>query len=57
LAGIIWSKRRLGCDGSAQKTIGIRLPGEEEGNGREKEDQAKKGSKKAAKEKEKPAGK
>ncbi|HLK03997.1 MAG TPA: type I DNA topoisomerase [Candidatus Acidoferrum sp.] len=41
-----------------KKTIGIRLPGEEEGNGRKKKkSKAKKGSKKAAKVKEKPAGK
>src|SRR5277367_2602723 len=41
------------------KTIGIRLPGEEEGNGKKKKkkSKAKKGSKKAAKEKEKPVGK
>ncbi|HMI50986.1 MAG TPA: type I DNA topoisomerase [Candidatus Saccharimonadales bacterium] len=41
-----------------RKTIGIRLPGEEEGNGKKKKKgKAKKGSKKAAKEKEKPVGK
>ncbi|HEY2460718.1 MAG TPA: type I DNA topoisomerase [Candidatus Acidoferrum sp.] len=41
-----------------KKTIGIRLPGEEEGSGKKKKKtKAKKGSKKAAKEKEKPAGK
>jgi DNA topoisomerase I len=41
------------------KTIGIRLPGEEEGSGKKKKkkSKAKKGSKKAAKEKEKPVGK
>src|SRR5579871_37530 len=41
-----------------KKTIGIRLPGEEEGNGKKKKkSKAKKGSKKAAKAKEKPTGK
>ena len=41
-----------------KKTIGIRLPGEEEGNGKKKKkSKAKKGSKKAARAKEKPAGK
>jgi DNA topoisomerase-1 len=41
-----------------KKTIGIRLPGEEEGGGqKKKKSKAKKGSKKAAKEKVKPAGK
>jgi len=41
-----------------KKTIGIRLPGEEEGNGKKKKkSKAKKGSKKTAKVKEKPAGK
>src|SRR5579859_6915998 len=41
-----------------KKTIGIRLPGEEEGNGKKKKkSKAKKGGKKAAKVKEKPAGK
>jgi DNA topoisomerase-1 len=41
-----------------KKTIGIRLPGEEEGGGqKKKKSKAKKGSKKAAKEKAKPAGK
>ncbi|MGB2641541.1 MAG: type I DNA topoisomerase, partial [Candidatus Acidiferrum sp.] len=41
-----------------KKTIGIRLPGEEEGNGKKKKrSKAKKGSRKAAREKEKPAGK
>ena len=41
-----------------KKTIGIRLPGEEEGNGKKKKkSKAKKGSKKAAKTKEKPVGK
>ena len=41
-----------------KKTIGIRLPGDEEGGGKKKKkSKAKKGSKKAAKEKEKPAGK
>jgi DNA topoisomerase-1 len=40
------------------KTIGIRLPGEEEGNGKKKKkSKAKKGGKKTAKEKEKPVGK
>jgi len=37
-----------------KKTIGIRLPGEEEGNGKKKKSKAKKGSKKG---KQKPAGK
>jgi DNA topoisomerase-1 len=41
-----------------KKTIGIRLPGEEEGGGKKKKkSKTKKGSKKAAKAKEKPAGK
>ncbi len=41
-----------------KKTIGIRLPGEEEGNGKKKKkSKAKKGSKKTAKAKEKPTGK
>jgi DNA topoisomerase-1 len=41
-----------------KKTIGIRLPGEEEGNGKKKKkSKAKKGSKRAAKEKAKPVGK
>src|SRR5215475_2143190 len=41
-----------------KKTIGIRLPGEEEGHGKKKKkSKAKKGSKKAAKAKEKPTGK
>ncbi|MGB8473272.1 MAG: type I DNA topoisomerase [Candidatus Acidiferrum sp.] len=41
-----------------KKTIGIRLPGEEEGNGKKKKrSKLKKGSKKSAKAKEKPAGK
>ncbi|MGH9742518.1 MAG: type I DNA topoisomerase, partial [Candidatus Acidiferrum sp.] len=41
-----------------KKTIGIRLPGEEEGNGKKKKkSKAKKGGKKSAKGKEKPAGK
>jgi DNA topoisomerase I len=41
-----------------KKTIGIRLPGEEEGDGKKKKkSKAKKGGKKAAKVKEKPAGK
>jgi len=41
-----------------KKSIGIRLPGEEEGNGKKKKkSKAKKGSKKAAKAKDKPIGK
>src|SRR5262249_22243116 len=41
-----------------KKTIGIRLPGEEEGGGKKKKkSKAKKGSKKAAKAKDKPTGK
>jgi len=41
-----------------KKTIGIRLPGEEEGDGKKKKkSKAKKGGKKTAKVKEKPAGK
>jgi len=46
------SKRPSTRHGPAKKTIGIRLPGEEEGG--KKKRKAKKGSKKA---KEKPAGK